>query len=326
MRLINPSRKVEFKRNRQPNERLAISKFNHRIIMTESSRRFTEVKYSVKRAPNFTDLTGRKFKYLTVIGFFKVPNKPKSIYWNCECKCGVKTIAITNHLIHGLKQSCGCLRSERENLTGQTFNRILIIDRAPDKFVPSFKYPLTSWRCLCHCGKEFTNVGSRIKRGLVKSCGCGWLASVRTHGESHNFRSPEFVAWTGMKQRCLNSKTRHYNIYGGRGIKVCERWMKFENLLEDMGRKPTPKHSIERKDRNGNYDPINCKWGTVEEQQNNKINNVLIRFNGETLSLAQWARKIGVSPCTIAYRINAGWTIEKAVTQTPNPTKQRFKK
>lgn len=90
---------------------------------------------------------------------------------------------------------------------------------------------------------------------------------MKTHG---NWRTPEYRSWEGMKQRCLNKNAKGYKNYGGRGIKVCGRWMEFKNFLEDMGKKPKGKHSIDRINNEGNYEPLNCRWATDIEQASNQ--------------------------------------------------------
>jgi len=119
-----------------------------------------------------------------------------------------------------------------------------------------------------------------------------------------------------MIKRCTNPNTKGYSNYGGRGIKVCERWLhSFENFLADMGPKPSPAHSIDRyPDNNGNYEPKNCRWATRTEQSFNKRTNRLIQHNGETLPLSVWAGRTGMKRETIADRLAHGWTISDALT------------
>lgn len=113
-----------------------------------------------------------------------------------------------------------------------------------------------------------------------------------THGK---WKSKEWNSWDHMKRRCNNPKDPKYADYGGRGIKVCESWMKFENFYKDMGDAPSPKHSLDRKRFNGNYEKKNCKWSTGKEQSNNKRNNRTIIYNGDVKTLAQWADAYGMS-------------------------------
>ena len=114
------------------------------------------------------------------------------------------------------------------------------------------------------------------------------------HGR-HN--TPEHRVWCEMKRRCSNRKLHNYHRYGGRGIKVCDRWLNsFVNFFADMGERPTPDHQIERKDTDGDYTPDNCRWATRLEQARNKSNNTFVTINGETLTLGAWHEKLGTSP------------------------------
>ncbi len=171
----------------------------------------------------------------------------------------------------------------------------------------------------CKCGKRFVAQISRVKNRVTCSCGClqKQLVSKRftTHGSTiHRNVSAEYGSWGSMKQRCLNPKHQHYKDYGGRGIIICKRWINsFENFLEDMGKMPTPKYSLERIDVNGNYEPDNCRWATSKEQAINKRNNVHITHNGETLCLSQWAARIGLTTGALNKRLKV-WSVEKSLT------------
>lgn len=158
--------------------------------------------------------------------------------------------------------------------------------------------------------------------GRSQSCGCLKLertsAAKTTHGESvHNNGngSIEYQTWLRMKSRCTHKSVDMYYLYGGRGITFCKRWLKYENFLLDMGRRPSSEHSLERKDTNGNYEPPNCIWATRIEQANNKRNNRPITFNGVTMNMFQWARKMGMRPGRLHARLESGWSVERALTE-----------
>jgi hypothetical protein len=122
-----------------------------------------------------------------------------------------------------------------------------------------------------------------------------------------------------MMARCNNPNNSSYPAYGGRGIKVCKRWHgHFKNFLADMGERPDGL-SLDRRDSLLGYSPNNCRWATKLEQANNKRNNRLVSHNGETLTIAQWARKLGLKRTLLATRINKGWPIEKAFSFTGRP-------
>lgn len=127
-----------------------------------------------------------------------------------------------------------------------------------------------------------------------------------------------------MKQRCCNPKTPAYKYYGGRGIKVCDRWLEsFENFLEDMGEKPTPNHTLERVDFNGDYCKMNCVWIEAEKQQTNTRFNVKVEINGVTKCASEWARENGINRHCVQSRLRKGWIPIDAVT-TPSDT-NRYK-
>lgn len=122
--------------------------------------------------------------------------------------------------------------------------------------------------------------------------------------------------WKGIKKRCLLKTEKAYKNYGGRGIKICARWMKFKNFLEDMGERPG-NLTIERIDNNGNYCKKNCKWASRKEQNNNRRDNRWLEFNGEIMTYSQWGERLGIKVGTIWWRIKRGWTIEKTLKKDP---------
>ena len=151
------------------------------------------------------------------------------------------------------------------------------------------------------------------------------------HGAASKFADPELRAiyniWCSMKERCTVPSQKRFGRYGGRGIAVCDRWMKsFENFLADMGRRTSPQHSIDRwPDMNGNYEPTNCRWATVEMQARNRSNNHVIEFRGESRCITEWAEILGIKMGTISQRINKyGWSVERALTTPPGPQGKRY--
>lgn len=126
----------------------------------------------------------------------------------------------------------------------------------------------------------------------------------------------EYRAWRSMVARCCSSSCAAYPYYGGRGIKVCDRWREsFSAFLADMGRRPSEQHSIDRINNDGNYEPGNCRWATWTEQARNRRSNVLIEHNGETLPLVVWAERCGMRPSALAMRLSYGWTIERMLSE-----------
>lgn len=134
----------------------------------------------------------------------------------------------------------------------------------------------------------------------------------------------EYRSWSGMRTRCTNPKFVDWAIYGGRGIKVCERWNSFAMFFADMGQKPSPKHSLDRKDSDGNYEPTNCRWATPKEQANNwGHRNRKITYSGITLPLSEWALRIGLTRESLRDRLDSGWSVERALTTAPVRNRKR---
>jgi hypothetical protein len=204
------------------------------------------------------------------------------------------------------------VRSNFADLTGQQFGRWM----ATTFFKRNKRI---FWRCICVCGNESDVRNDLLLGGLSKSCGCGKRRmppnGSRYHGK---FGTPENVVWRGMLGRCTIPSHSSYSKYGGRGIKVCDRWLfSFEAFLEDMGPKPSRHHSLDRyPDQSGDYAPENCRWATKEQQANNTRSNRRITFNGETKTVSQWARELGVKTRTLHARIfRHGIPLERALVK-----------
>lgn len=173
------------------------------------------------------------------------------------------------------------------------------------------------WSFLCDCGSVTEGSLGRVAVGEKQSCGCliadNNKARLQTHGLS---RKPIYTVWRHMLDRCENIQSEFYADYGGRGIRVCDRWKSVDCFREDMGDPPFRGAQIDRIDNNGDYAPANCRWVTPRENANNKRNNRLITINGVTKTLPQWARDFGLSDKTVRSRLSMGWSEERAI-KTP---------
>lgn len=195
------------------------------------------------------------------------------------------------------------------DLTGKVFGRWTVLYYAG-------RSTNSLWFCKCECGAETVVAGPHLMRG--KSIGCRRCSGVAvvTHGMS---KSPEFGSWRALIERCTNPGNRAYARYGGRGIRVCDRWKQsFEAFYKDMGPRPSPQHSIDRIDSNGDYEPTNCRWATQSQQMRNTRRSRHLTFDGLSMSIPDWADKLGMSVKTLRSRLDAGWSIERALTSPVN--------
>lgn len=198
-----------------------------------------------------------------------------------------------------------------QDLTGNQFGRLTAIAYLGKR------NGAQRWRCECKCGKTIEVQGGNLATGHTKSCGCFRREVHRRDRTTHGmFGTPEYRVWASMLTRCHNPKCMGFANYGGRGITVCERWREsFEAFYADMRPRPSPAHSIERTDNDGNYEKTNCRWVTSDVQVRNKRNNHWITFRGKTMLLADWARFAGMSKSALLNRLLRGWSVERAVTE-----------
>jgi hypothetical protein len=189
------------------------------------------------------------------------------------------------------------------DISGRQFGCMTVVEYA------GFYGKMSAWKCRCECGTELYLHYIAIIQEVTWHCGC----QSKQHGGSG---TSEHGIWCGMKQRCHNPKAVAYQWYGARGISVCDRWRGvdgFKNFMADMGPRPSPKHSIDRKDNDGNYCPENCRWATDEEQARNTAQNVNLTFNGRTMCNSAWAKELGITPEGLRQRLQR-MPVERALT------------
>lgn len=215
----------------------------------------------------------------------------------------------------------------RRDVRGQTFGRLTVIDFAPTRG----KEARVICRCSCPRGtvREFGQ--HDVIRGMTKSCGClqdekraeSWKKIEARRKNIGAVRTPEYRAWFSLRARCLNPRHKQWEDYGGRGITVCERWLGpdgFKHFLEDMGLRPTPRHSLDRyPDNDGPYYKDNCRWATSKQQARNRRSNAYLEIGGTRKSLVEWEELTGIRGSTLRRRLLRGWDHDRALHTPPTP-------
>lgn len=209
-------------------------------------------------------------------------------------------------------------RQQLRNLTGMRFGRWVVEFQ-------SGKSP-TRWRCRCDCGTARDVRATDLTGNKTTGCRQCWKSPLNnlSHGHTVGKQSPTYIAWLAMRQRCNYPGHKNYADYGGRGIRVCDRWLGpdgFATFLADMGEKPGRGYTLDRfPDPNGDYRPGNVRWATQRQQCRNKRNNVRLTFRGETRCMIEWAEHLGISISTISDRLRSGWSVDEALS---TPIKRR---
>lgn len=294
----------------------------------------------------FIDLTGQRFGKLVVLE--RLANyKRKQTYYKCKCDCGNEVITNSSKLRDGKKTSCGCEYKNKqkfEDLTGKKFNKLQVL-----KFSHSKKQPdgrnVYFWECLCDCGNITTVSSSHLKTGHTMSCGC-ILANVRKNIRFVNYKnglSQTRLAYTynNMINRCYREKDGVYKYYGGRGIRVCDEWLRtnkdgFPNFcewalkngyVEKQLNNNRNELTLDRIDCDKDYEPSNCRWVDVYVQANNKRNTKKYFYKGESLTLSQLSRKYNIKYFALRSRIKLlGWNIERAIEEPIVVGKNQYSK
>lgn len=213
----------------------------------------------------------------------------------------------------------------RPSPIGERFGRLVVLaDHSQDR------WGNTIVMCKCDCGSDHLVRVMKLRNGNTKSCGCLRAANLSGKGGGkhvvHSERSKALRAvWKSMISRCSNERYADYPVYGGRGIRVCERWQSFWAFVSDMGY-PLPGEMLERVDNDGGYSKNNCVWATPAEQARNKRSNVWIEVDGSRLCRADAAKRYGIRPGTLRMRLERGWGLQEALTAPPDRTKRTRRK
>lgn len=204
-------------------------------------------------------------------------------------------------------------KSLQQLLNGVTvFGDYTVIGEGKDS--PKNRYAL----CLCKCGAVKDVDVAKLRSGRSTCCkGCAAKSPKRITNLRHGMAgSAEYNAWSSMIDRCYREKSHNYQRYGGRGIKVCDRWKSsFDNFLSDMGLRPSPNHSIDRIDNDGDYRPDNCRWATPTQQQANRRVTRTAVYRGKEVPISELERKAGLPRGVMAARLDLGWSVERAMSE-----------
>jgi hypothetical protein len=190
---------------------------------------------------------------------------------------------------------------------GARYGRLTVMSEAPKR--PSSSGLRRYWKCRCDCGNSTVSSDDNLKGGRSQSCGCGKAEATRQRFSLHgSSSSAEYKLWTGMKRRCLNQNSTDYKNYGARGIGIDPTWAAdYAAFRAHVGPRPSPNHSIDRIDVNGNYEPGNVRWCTRAEQKRNQRTNVWVDYKGTRMCMADAAALAGLGVPTVAARRKKGW-------------------
>jgi len=203
---------------------------------------------------------------------------------------------------------------------GTRFGRLVVERESTTALHGSRAY--RRFECRCDCGRVVSVLLGNLRSKGTKSCGCLAVEIIRKRCTRHGSatvtgETPEYRAWVEMRRRCRDKSRDTYSSYVKRGISVCERWTKFENFADDVGPRPSVRHSIDRIDNARSYEPDNVRWAEPLLQARNRRSNTLITVYGQTRCLSEWSDVSGIPAATINSRLRSGWSEEDAVT-TPS--------
>lgn len=231
----------------------------------------------------------------------------------CLCDCGAATTVSRSNLHGGKVSSCGCSYIKYKTSPGQRFGYLTVIDGTVKR-----RGTVRVVTCSCECGSIVEPAIRTLFSGEKVSCGCRAKKReviVVKHGHARRgAHSPEYEVWCSMIARCENPAEERYHRYGGRGIKVCEKWHDFTSFFTDMGQRPSAKHSIDRLNNDGNYELGNCAWVTKRDQAINRSSSIIVEYNGEHIELARLAVIHAINVRVLRSRVQKlGWSLDRAL-------------
>lgn len=209
--------------------------------------------------------------------------------------------------------------SKKIDLVGRAFGRLKVIEGAGRN-----KHQQTLWKCICECGNERVLTYGKLAYGHTSSCGCLLRDKGRVQFTTHGLsKTDEFKIWCGIKSRVYNPNVDSYSRYGGRGIAMCQRWLdSFENFLEDMGKRPSKRHSIDRfPDEDGDYGPENCRWALPKPQAERRSTSRWFEYKGERKVLSDWLKQFGVTYVGVSANLAKGISFEETIERLVNKVK-----
>ncbi len=220
------------------------------------------------------------------------------------------------------------------DLTGHRYGRFTVVELVEPHITPKGKIR-TQWKCLCDCGAERIVATCNLRNGTSRSCGCLSRELARKRLTKHGLAGTKiYYVWQKMCQGCFSPNSREYKYYGARGITVCDEWCNnFQAFYdwaiesgykEEISPNGINKWTIERIDNDGNFEPDNCCWATMEAQANNKQTNHLVTFQGKTQTISRIAKQQNINPQLIYDRLKKDWEPEKAITTPPAPPEKQF--
>lgn len=249
-----------------------------------------------------TNIEENRFGFLTIL--VDIDGQKRVL---AQCDCGAIKGVNKENVLYGRSKSCGCFRrrsrrKSRDNIEGLRFGLLVVIS-----FLGKTKYAVE-----CDCGGIGSTDRGSLLSGRTKSCGCLNARLSRERNTKHGCATrlkgltKEYRAWRHAKGRCLTPTDAAYSSYGGRGIKFDERWLDFQNFLDDMGMCPPDKNSIGRIDNDGDYCPDNCQWEDDFEQLNNTRRNHFETYDDRRMTVAQWGRELGVDSGYLYRKLKEG--------------------